>query len=122
MLYAGYKSFGALKSTGAEDDKQWLTFWFLFTLFDFACTIVDILGSVIPFYPLIKLGFVIYIGPLNGASVVYPFLEPYLNQAEEAANALELDKKLAEQVKKAGVEDCINQAKAVLQSSGGKTD
>ena len=47
-----------------------------------------------------KLGFVIYIGPLNGASVVYPFLEPYLNQAEEAANALELDKKLAEQVKK----------------------
>lgn len=122
LLYAGYKSFGALKSKGGDDDKQWLTFWLLFTLFDFACTLVDILGSVIPFYSMIKLGFVVYIGPLNGASVVYPFLEPYLNQAEEATNALELDKKFAEGAKKAGVDGLVSQAANLVSQASGKTD
>mmetsp|Transcript_30296 Transcript_30296/g.50340 ORF Transcript_30296/g.50340 Transcript_30296/m.50340 type:complete len:137 (-) Transcript_30296:624-1034(-) len=96
LLYCGLCSFRALQSFGGSDDKQWLTFWLLFSVFDLAAGILDYVSFVIPFYHEIKLGFVVFLGMFGGASVVYPVLEPIFLKADEVATKYENDKKIAD--------------------------
>ena len=49
---------------------QWLTFWLLFTVLEFATTFTDWIGWIIPFYSLGKLGLIIFLGFFNGATMV----------------------------------------------------
>ena len=70
LLYAGLQSFRALQTTDASDDKQWLTFWLLFTVLEFATTFTDWIGWIIPFYSLAKLGLIVFLGFFNGATMV----------------------------------------------------
>lgn len=44
----GIMSFRALQSLDVADDKQWLTFWLIFALFDLACFVGDIVGWILP--------------------------------------------------------------------------
>lgn len=44
----GVRSFRALQSKDVSDDKQWLTFWLLYTLFDLACFVGDMVGWILP--------------------------------------------------------------------------
>lgn len=54
-LYAALASFRALQSDGAADDKQWLTFWLLFTLFEVGISVLDVLAIyIVPFYGELK--------------------------------------------------------------------
>ena len=47
--------FRALQSESPVDDKQWLTFWLLFTVFEVGVSVLDILAVyVVPFYGEIK--------------------------------------------------------------------
>lgn len=57
---------------------------------EFATTFTDYtLGYIIPFYGFIKLGAVVFLGPLKGASLVFPMLEPYFLKADEVAKKYE---------------------------------
>jgi receptor expression-enhancing protein 5/6 len=86
-FYAGIKSFQAIQSSDPKDDKQWLTFWLLYSLFDLACTLSDFfLGMIVPFYNELKVAFLVFLGVFGGAAQVYPLVEPLLLQGEEVAN------------------------------------
>eukprot|EP00614_Pseudopedinella_elastica_P013681 CAMPEP_0172582114 /NCGR_PEP_ID=MMETSP1068-20121228/1557_1 /TAXON_ID=35684 /ORGANISM="Pseudopedinella elastica, Strain CCMP716" /LENGTH=115 /DNA_ID=CAMNT_0013375355 /DNA_START=44 /DNA_END=391 /DNA_ORIENTATION=- len=89
LLYAGVQSFRAIQSTSQNDDKQWLTFWLLYTVSRFIFAVADYILFVIPFYGEIKIGFIVFIGVFNGASMIYPILEPFLLQADEVAKKYE---------------------------------
>ncbi len=86
-FYAGVKSFHAIQSSDSRDDKQWLTFWLLYSLLELACTLSDfVLGHVIPFYNELKCAFLLFLGVFGGAKKVYPVVEPFLLQGEVVAN------------------------------------
>mmetsp|Transcript_55170 Transcript_55170/g.89423 ORF Transcript_55170/g.89423 Transcript_55170/m.89423 type:complete len:131 (+) Transcript_55170:27-419(+) len=88
-FHAGVKSFRAIQSPDPTDDKQWLTFWLLFGLFDLICFVTGILGFLIPFYDEAKVGFLIFMGAFGGAHKIYPILEPFLLQGDEVAKKYE---------------------------------
>lgn len=97
LLYAGVRSFRALQSDSLDDDKQWLTFWLLFTLFEFSTTFADYtIGFVLPFYSLGKLAVVVALG-LGGATLIYPAVEPLLLKADKVAQKYE--KKASERLR-----------------------
>merc|ERR1712137_1486093 len=76
FVYPLYASLKAIESEETEDDKQWLTYWIIFTLFKIIETVADFLISFIPFYFLIKVVFLIwcYHPSFNGATVIYDAL------------------------------------------------
>jgi hypothetical protein len=79
----GIKSFRAIQSTDPKDDKQWLTFWLLFALFDLVCYFTDFVGWLVPLYDEVKVGVLVFFGVFGGAHTVYPLLEPLLLKGEE---------------------------------------
>ena len=93
LLYAGLKSFKAIKSNDSNDDTQWLTFWLLYTIFEFATTVTDLFaGFIIPFYVELKIFFLVFLGVGGGANILFPVIEPYLLQAEAEADKRGIDK------------------------------
>lgn len=50
FVYPAYASIKAIESPDKEDDKQWLTYWLMFSLFKIIESILDYLISFIPFY------------------------------------------------------------------------
>ena len=92
LLYAGLKSFKAIRSNDKDDDTKWLTFWLLFAIFEFVTTLTDLVGGyIIPLYNEIKIGFLLFIGVGPGSMVVFPLLEPYLLQAEAHADKYKVE-------------------------------
>ena len=89
ICYAGMKSFRAIQSPDPQDDKQWLTFWLIYSLFDLVCFVADLFLWVIPFYGGVKCVILIFLGPLNGALMVYPVLEPLLLHGDEVSRKYE---------------------------------
>ena len=89
ICYAGMKSFRAIQSPDPQDDKQWLTFWLIYSLFDLVCFVADLFLWVIPFYGGVKCVILIFLGPLNGALMVYPVLEPLLLRGDEVSRKYE---------------------------------
>ena len=74
VAFPCYKSFEALRSEDdAEDDKHWLTYWMVFSLFNFIDTNLDFLLNYIPFYFLIKLLALVWLqNPMtDGAKIFY---------------------------------------------------
>ena len=73
VAYPVFMSFLALESDGAEDDKQWLTYWVVFG----AVYLIDVFFGVIlhsiPFYFFFKLAFLLYLmhPSSKGASKFY---------------------------------------------------
>ena len=97
LLLCGWSTFKVLETDRAEDDTHWLTFWFVYTLFAFAKSIVDYVGSIIPFYTEATLLFTVYLAYFGGATHMYgTFLKPLLKEHEKA-----IDKALAEAKAKA---------------------
>jgi hypothetical protein len=83
FFYSGLMSFRAIQSEDPKDDKQWLTFWLLLSLFELVATVTDVLlGLIIPYYNELKVGFLLFLGVFGGAALLYPILEPFLLQAE----------------------------------------
>ncbi|GMI26216.1 hypothetical protein TrRE_jg1333 [Triparma retinervis] len=104
MIPALILTFGThvLQSEDSADDKQWLTFWLLFSLFEVGVSVLDLLAIyIVPFYGEIKFGFILFLGVFGGAGKVYPLLEPFLLQAEKVAEKYEaLAKEEVEKAKK----------------------
>ncbi|GMH81949.1 hypothetical protein TrST_g5844 [Triparma strigata] len=91
-----------LQSESSVDDKQWLTFWLLFTVFEVGVSVLDILAVyVVPFYGEIKFGFILFLGVFGGAGQLYPVLEPIFLQADKVAEKYEaLAKEEVDKLKK----------------------
>ena len=83
MVFAGIKSFRAIQSIDPEDDKQWLTFWLLFSIFEVLCFVTDFVLWAIPSYNGLKCAVLIFLGVFRGANLVYPLLEPLLLQVDQ---------------------------------------
>merc|ERR1712160_209466 len=65
VIYPVVMSFLALESKGHEDDKQWLTYWVVFGLFNIVDQFASIILHYIPFYHFLKLP------QVKGATLVY---------------------------------------------------
>ena len=90
VVYPIYKSIQALETESTvEDDRQWLTYWFIFSLFQLAESLFGWLLAYIPLFFLIKLLFIIWLqNPLTlGAHVIYEkMLKKYLTKYNKEIN------------------------------------
>eukprot|EP01111_Echinosteliopsis_oligospora_P015845 TRINITY_DN639_c0_g1_i1.p1 TRINITY_DN639_c0_g1~~TRINITY_DN639_c0_g1_i1.p1 ORF type:complete len:152 (+),score=34.10 TRINITY_DN639_c0_g1_i1:108-563(+) len=83
VLWYGYRSFKAVESVEKDDDTQWLTFWLLFSIINFAETWTDFILSWLPLYYELKLAAILYLGHFGGAKNFYnSFVRPYLKASE----------------------------------------
>ena len=73
ILYPAYMSFKAIESPGAEDDKQWLTYWVVFAFTRVGETFFDFFLFWLPFYFLGKLCFLLWLAfpETRGAILIY---------------------------------------------------
>ena len=91
VAYPVFMSFLALESEGGEDDKQWLTYWVVFGLFNILDHFAGFVLAWIPFYYFLKLGFLVFLfhPTTKGATWVYnnfilPHIDEYNSQLDAA--------------------------------------
>eukprot|EP00754_Rhynchopus_humris_P037141 Rhum_TRINITY_DN19239_c0_g1::Rhum_TRINITY_DN19239_c0_g1_i1::g.169648::m.169648/K17279/REEP5_6; receptor expression-enhancing protein 5/6 len=83
LLLCGYKSFKAIESVDTTDDTQWLTFWTVLSVVQFAEFWTDILRRWLPYYNEAKLALIIWLGAFRGAHLIYEkALRPFLKEQE----------------------------------------
>jgi len=98
LLANGYQTFKAIESEDKDDDIQWLTFWLIYSIVSFLEVFADYLFSWIPFYPEIKIAFIIFLGFFKGARLLYKnVVRPFLIQKEGAIDKQIVDLKLKAQ-------------------------
>ncbi|KAF6357477.1 receptor accessory protein 5 [Rhinolophus ferrumequinum] len=72
--YPAYVSIKAIESPNKEDDTQWLTYWVVYGVFSIAEFFSDLFLSWIPFYYMLKCGFLLWCmapSPSNGAELLF---------------------------------------------------
>eukprot|EP01023_Acetabularia_acetabulum_P007380 TRINITY_DN1317_c0_g1_i2.p3 TRINITY_DN1317_c0_g1~~TRINITY_DN1317_c0_g1_i2.p3 ORF type:complete len:157 (+),score=31.13 TRINITY_DN1317_c0_g1_i2:102-572(+) len=83
LLYPTYASFKAIESVGGDDDKQWLTYWVVYSLMSLVEVMVEWILEWIPLYFEAKLLFIAWlIAPqTKGALLLYEkFIKPFLQE------------------------------------------
>jgi len=90
VAYPAFMSFKALESKGADDDKQWLTYWVVFGCFSIADQFAGIILSLIPFYYVLKVAMLIWMFHPTSQGAIYlyssfvlPLYEKYKGHIEE---------------------------------------
>ena len=86
VAYPCFMSFLALESEGADDDKQWLTYWVVFGLFNILDHFAGFILTLIPFYYFLKLIFMVWLfhPATQGATTVYNiYILPTMKQYEK---------------------------------------
>jgi len=79
-------SFKAIESSNPEDDKQWLTYWVVFSCLNVCDKALGMVLSVIPMYNLVKIIFYVWLfhPSTKGATLVYTkFLQGLLKKYEQ---------------------------------------
>ncbi|ALC42711.1 CG8331, partial [Drosophila busckii] len=74
VLYPAYVSIHAIESSTKQDDTKWLTYWVTFGIFTVIEFFSGFLTHFIPFYWLLKCGFLIWCmlpADNNGSVVIY---------------------------------------------------
>ncbi|KAJ1605418.1 TB2/DP1/HVA22-like integral membrane protein [Cryptosporidium canis] len=73
FIYPAYMSFKALETDGTSDDKQWLTYWVVYAIFNILEAFIDIILFWVPFYYLLKLFFLfwLFLPQTAGAVILY---------------------------------------------------
>jgi receptor expression-enhancing protein 5/6 len=73
FLYPAYRSFKALESKGDDDDKQWLTYWVVFSSFSVFDKPINFIFSWVPFFSLAKIAFYVFLfhPETKGALLIY---------------------------------------------------
>ena len=102
VAYPAFMSFVALESDGLDDDKQWLTYWVCFGVFNVFEQFAGIILRFIPFYYFLKIGFLVYLfHPYTlGATTVYKnIILPHMAAYEKRID--EMEGELTKQFKKA---------------------
>ena len=86
VAYPCFMSFLALESEGVDDDKQWLTYWVVFGLFNILDHFAGFILTFIPFYYFLKLIFMVWLfhPATTGATVIYNvYILPNMKQYEK---------------------------------------
>ena len=99
VAYPAFMSFVALESEGEDDDKQWLTYWVVFGTFSIIDQFTGIILSLIPFYYVLKVAFLIWMfhPTSQGATTIYDnFILPFFKHYEKDIN--ECESKLASKI------------------------
>lgn len=121
FIYPAYKSFKAVESPQGDDDKQWLTYWIVYSTFNILEYFADLILFWIPLYDLLKCLFLVWcMWPVenNGSVIVYnTLLRPFLLQNESRIDARL--SKVTGQVNKY-VSDAQKEANAFANSSTGQ--
>jgi receptor expression-enhancing protein 5/6 len=79
FLYPAFESLKALETARGTDDSKWLTYWVVFSAFNFVEHFVEFIFGILPFYFLIKMCFFLwlYLPLTNGADMIYDkFVSP----------------------------------------------
>lgn len=121
FVYPAYKSFKAVESPEGDDDRQWLTYWIVYSTFNILEYFADLILFWIPMYDLIKCLFLVWcMWPIanNGSAIVYnSILRPWLLKNESRIDArLE---KVAGKVNKY-VDDAKREANTFAESGTGQ--
>jgi len=112
VLYPAFKSIQALETESATDDKEWLTYWIIFGLFNLIDDVFGCILSFIPYWYWVKLGFFIYLlaPQTRGAQFLYnAFVKDLLEKNKAKIEGLINDvqgsvKDVASEAKKAAVD------------------
>ncbi len=103
VAYPAFMSFLALETEGTEDDKQWLTYWVCFGLFNIIDQWSGFILHFIPFYFVVKLCFLVYLfhPSTMGATTIYnAYILPIMKQYEP--HIMEAEKKIQQYTDMAG--------------------
>ena len=114
VAYPCFMSFLALESKGSDDDKQWLTYWVVFGIFNIIDQFAGFILTFIPFYFFLKLCFLVWLfHPITqGATVIYnAYILPNMQQYEKHIEKLEK-----------GVAGLADSATSQLKDVVGKSD
>ncbi len=106
VAYPVFMSFHALEQAGKGEDKQWLTYWVVFGLFNMIDQFAGFILHFIPFYYVLKLAALILLfhPKTQGATWVYDtYIKEYAGQINE------IEKQVEDSVKEG-----INSAKNVV--------
>lgn len=96
ILYPAYLSFKAIETQESDDDKQWLTYWVAFAIYNIIDDFSSILFFWLPFYYPIKLIVLLWMvwPKTRGAQVLYEvvikrILKMYEAQIDEKLSAVD---------------------------------
>eukprot|EP00124_Ichthyophonus_hoferi_P000603 Ihof_evm14s23 gene=Ihof_evmTU14s23 len=81
FAYPAYCSIKAIESPSAADDKQWLTYWTVFSLFNIIEFFSDVVLYWLPFYYYLKIASIAFLllPQTQGATVIYnKVIRPYI--------------------------------------------
>lgn len=112
FIYPAYASILAIETPDKSDDKQWLTYWVVFSFFSFLEFFTDHLLFVLPFYYLLKVLFLAYLfSPYTkGAEVLYlNFIRPLFFAAQNETS------RLVSEANKRGWKSDMEQVKQLLE-------
>ena len=70
-IWACIQSVMAIESPGGDDDRQWLSFWIIFLIFNVFEAMTDVLLSWLPSYFEMKFVFLCWLIFFNGADILY---------------------------------------------------
>ena len=96
VAYPVFMSFHSLESDGKSDDRQWLTYWVVFGLFNMVDQFAGFVLHFIPFYYVLKLTVLVLLfhPKTTGATWVYDnYIKGY------AVHINEIEKSVEDQVK-----------------------
>lgn len=74
FLYPAYMSFKAIETENeTDDDKQWLTYWVVFSFMHVFDSLINFVLSIIPLYNVLKIAFNVWLWhpKTRGALVIY---------------------------------------------------
>ena len=118
LLLCGYRSFKALESERNDDDKKWLTFWFVYTVFSFVKSVCDYVAFAVPFYEEASLGLIVFLAFFGGSKMAYStVLQPLLKKHEAV-----IDETLQDAAKKAEEYGGKNAAAVFVSPDKGKAE
>jgi receptor expression-enhancing protein 5/6 len=92
VAYPAFMSFLALESDGADDDKQWLTYWVIFGIFNVVDQWSGFILHFIPFYFFLKLAFLVFLfhpSTLGATKIYNAYILPYMEKYESQIKAAE---------------------------------
>ena len=94
VAYPAFWSMRAIESAEQDDDKQWLTYWVVFSLFSVLDLFSGFVLRFIPFYFFFKLIFLIwcFLPNFRGAAIVYDLVlvkifKKYEKEIEDGLNS-----------------------------------
>merc|ERR1719181_112480 len=94
FCYPAFASFKALEANNHEDDRQWLTYWVVYSCFMMVEGFLEIILFWVPFYYPLKLAFLFYLflPQTKGAMQLYekflkPALKPYVSLIEDVGSS-----------------------------------